>query len=213
MKFDSVIFDMDGVIVDVRNSYREAIRQTASFFLKRKVKKEEVDKIKKQVGMNNDWDATYALINNKNIPYNEVVDYFQLKYLGNGNTRGLILKEKLLISRIQLKRLKTKYRKLGIATGRPKKEALFVIKNFNLQIFFPPEYIVALEDTAREKPSPVPLLEAKKRMRVSNPVYVGDTINDIIAAKKADMPCIFIGKEKLGDIQITNIKELEKILS
>jgi len=35
-KYDGLIFDMDGVLVDVSQSYREAIRQTAGYFLKRK---------------------------------------------------------------------------------------------------------------------------------------------------------------------------------
>ena len=61
--YDALLFDMDGVLVDVTQSYRKAIQQTAQYFLKRKVDMFEVNEIKKKVGMNNDWDATYALIN------------------------------------------------------------------------------------------------------------------------------------------------------
>ena len=35
--YDGLIFDMDGVLVDVSKSYREAIRQTTSYFLKRSI--------------------------------------------------------------------------------------------------------------------------------------------------------------------------------
>ena len=62
-KYDGLIFDMDGVIVDVSRSYREAIRQTAGYFLKRNVLMSEVGEIKNKPGMNNDWDAPYSLIN------------------------------------------------------------------------------------------------------------------------------------------------------
>jgi len=36
-KYDGLIFDMDGILVDVSKSYRETIRQTAGYFLKRNV--------------------------------------------------------------------------------------------------------------------------------------------------------------------------------
>lgn len=212
MKNDGIIFDMDGVLVDVSQSYREVIRLTAGYFLKRKVNKEEVDAVKKLPGMNNDWDATYALINDRNIPYKRVMDYFQLIYLGSDSREGLIKKEKLLIPKIKLQQLKIKYGKVGIATGRPRKEALLAVDNFNLKKIFSSENIVALEDASKEKPDPEPLLEIKKRMKVKNPVYIGDTINDVIAAKGAKMPCIFIGTEKLGDIQIANVNDLMEVL-
>ena len=75
--YDALLFDMDGVLVDVTRSYRKAIQQTAGYFLKRKITLLEVEKIKSQVGMNNDWDATYALIGNSSIPYNDVKSLFQ----------------------------------------------------------------------------------------------------------------------------------------
>ena len=102
-KYDGLIFDMDGVIVDVYRSYREAIRQTASYFLKRNVSMSEVDEIKNKAGMNNDWDATYSLINNPTVIYESVKNYFQKIYLGS-----LIDNEKLLISNQKLQQLKSK---------------------------------------------------------------------------------------------------------
>lgn len=212
MKIDGIIFDMDGVLVDIGKSYREAIRQTASYFLGRKVEKKEVDNIKCKIGMNNDWDATYALINIRNISYNDVKDYFQSKYLGDGKVSGLMSKEKLLISRDKLKRLKNKYRKFGIATGRSRQETLIALRNFNLGKFFPEKNIIAMEDTKEGKPSPAPLLLAKKRMRVSNPIYIGDTISDVVAAQQANIFCVYIGKEKLGDMQIDNVNNLQDVL-
>ena len=120
-KYDGLIFDMDGILVDVSRSYREAIRRTAGYFLKRNVLMTEVDQIKNKVGMNNDWDATYALINKPALSYELVKSYFQKLYLGDDKNIGLINNEKLLISKQELQLLKNKYKKLGIATGRPKK--------------------------------------------------------------------------------------------
>ena len=57
-----VIFDVDGVIVDVSQSYHYAIKYTAERFLKREVPLEEALKIKFTKGINNDWLATLEVI-------------------------------------------------------------------------------------------------------------------------------------------------------
>lgn len=252
MKLDSVIFDMDGVLIDVTYSYRVAIRKTTNFFLKQKdlsikATQKDVGEIKDLPGFNNDWDATYALItflskgikkekfakevktlnsiNKQAKEYKEIKDIFQTFYLGDFLFKkiekreppifvmqGLILAEKCLVSKKILEALINKDLKLGIATGRPREEALFAIKRFNLQEFFPENYIVALGDTIKEKPDPDPIIEVKKRMQVQNPIYIGDTISDVISAKKAKMPCIFIGSKKLGDVQISDVNSLKEIL-
>lgn len=210
MKFDGVIFDMDGVIVDVSKSYREAIRQTAAYFLKREVKKEEVDRIKSKIGMNNDWETTYALINDKNISFSKVKNYFQLKYLGNGKMTGLIIKEKLLIPKFQFKKLRIKFGKLGIATGRPKEEAQFVIRNNRLEGIF--DCIVALEDVKKGKPFPDSIIKVIDLLKLKSTVYIGDSPSDVCAAEAAGIPSIYIGKEKFGTIQFPEVSAVIKYL-
>lgn len=240
MKIDSVIFDMDGVLVDVSRSYRIAIEKTVNYLLEKRnlpvrITQKDVAAIKKMPGYNNDWDASYALYisvvnisparERKNILYKEVKDIFQTFYLGSKQfkktekreaplniLKGLIWRERRLISQKTLDTLLSMNMKLGIVTGRPRKEALFAIDNLKLQEFFAKENIVALEDAAKEKPDPEPLLEIIKRMKIRYPVYIGDSVNDVIAAKGAKMPCIFIGKEKLGDRQITNVNDLMEVL-
>lgn len=204
--YDGLIFDMDGILVDVSLSYRQAIKKTASFFLNRKVSFKEINEIKNIVGMNNDWDATYALINNKNIPYDKVKKYFQTLYLGTKTKKGLIDNEKLFITKKQLEQLKNKYKKIGIATGRPKKEALYVIKKNNLAKTF--DCLIALEDVKNGKPEPDSINKVIKMLDLKNTVYIGDSPSDIIAAKAANIPSIFVGNQKIGTIQFKSIKEV-----
>jgi len=208
--FDGLIFDIDGILADVSQSYREAIRQTVSFFLKREVKKEEVNEIKNRVGMNNDWDATYTLINNKDIPYEKVKAYFQKLYLGNRKGEGLIDNEPLLISRTILKRMKTKYKKMAIATGRPRNEALYFIKKNKLDGTF--DCIVALEDVTNGKPAPDMLLSVIDKMELKNTVYIGDSPSDVIASEKAGIPCIYVGKQKIGSMRFSSVLQVIKYL-
>lgn len=206
MIFDGLIFDMDGILVDVSKSYRETIRQTAQFFLKREVKMDEVTEIKNKIGMNNDWDASYSLIANPTLSYKRVKSYFQSLYLGYSNKKGLIDNEKLLISKTNLELLKTKYKKLGIATGRPKKEANYVIKKNKLQGLF--DYIVALEDVKNGKPAPDMLLAVIKKLKLTNTVYIGDSPSDVIASENAGIPSIYVGKQKIGSLRFKSLLQV-----
>lgn len=204
-KYDGLIFDMDGIIVDVSRSYREAIRQTAGYFLKRNVSVSEVNEIKNKPRMNNDWDATYALINKPAVDFKSVKAYFQKIYLSR-----LINNEKLFISKQKLRLLKNKYKKLGIATGRPKKEAEYVIKKNRLEKIF--DCIIALEDVANSKPSPDSLLAVIIKLRLKRTVYIGDSPSDVLAAEKARIPSIYIGKQNIGTINFQTILKVIQYL-
>ncbi len=209
-KYDGLIFDMDGILVDVSESYREAIRQTASCFLNRKIQMSEVNEIKNKIGMNNDWDATYALINKSVISYESVKSYFQTLYLGDGKNIGLIDNEKLLISKQKLQLLKNKYKKLGIATGRPKKEAEYVIKKNSLEEIF--DCIISLEDVTNGKPSPDSLLAVIEKLDLKQTVYIGDSPSDVLAATKANISSIYVGKQNIGTIRFRSLLQVIRYL-
>jgi HAD superfamily hydrolase (TIGR01549 family) len=87
---------------------------------------------------------------------------------------------------------------LGIATSRPRVEALMALRQHGLARFFAEDLVVCAADTPFEKPHPAPLLELVRRLECRQPVYVGDTINDAIAADAAGMPFIHIGAEPLA---------------
>lgn len=252
MNCDGIIFDMDGVLIDVTKSGRIAIKKTVNFYLKQKgikikTTKQDVNAIKLIPGFNNDWDATFALIDllekgvnrrdfvkwaktlspsvKQGLKYILIRDIWQTFYLGSEefertekresffeNTKPLRFNEKLLITIDLLKQLSKKKIKLAIATSRPKQEAIFALKQFGLEGFFPEEYLVGQEDSKREKPFPDPLIEAIKRIVVKKPIFVGDTINDCLAAKAAKIPCVYIGKEQLDDYQIKNVNQLMEVI-
>ena len=68
-----IVFDMDGVIIDVSRSYREAVRMAARLFFKDAASwknlpdplfsLEELARVKQSGGLNNDWDLTFLIIN------------------------------------------------------------------------------------------------------------------------------------------------------
>ena len=208
--YDALLFDMDGVLVDVTKSYRKAIQQTAGYFLKREVKISEVNEIKKKVGMNNDWDATYALISDKTIPYGKVKGIFQKIYWWDKGANGLINNEQLLISKDQLLQLKEEYIQLGIATGRPKKEAEYVLNKYKIRELF--NVVVTMEDTKRVKPFPDPIQKAMKMLKTKNTIYIGDSPSDVAAATAAKIPSIYIGDQNIGTIRFQTVSQIIKYL-
>lgn len=209
-KYNALLFDMDGVLVDVNKSYRAAIRKTARYFMDREVSVDEVNSVKQRVGMNNDWDATYALIGNKNIPYEKVKDYFQKIYLGDGKNTGLINEETLLISKGQLTKLKKKYKKMGIVTGRPKDEAQYVINRFDLGKLF--DVLITKDDTLREKPFADPIIKAMQMIQCKRPVYIGDSPSDVVASGLAGIPSLYIGNNMDATKQFKSMLEIYSYL-
>src|SRR4051794_34522117 len=89
-----VVFDMDGVLVDVSESYRETIQRTVQHFTAKAVTRDDIQEWKNRGGWNDDWALSTAMIRDKgaNVDYNEVVNYFQSIFHGDGSD-GLILRE------------------------------------------------------------------------------------------------------------------------
>lgn len=179
-----LLFDMDGVLVDVSASYDAAIARTVGHFVGCPAKAAEIRALRLATGFNNDWDLTAALLASKGRPASrrEIMDVFQHIYFGScGN--GLILKERALVPKTLLARL-CRRRPLGIVTGRPRSEALLTLKRLDLDRFF--STLVAAEDTAgRPKPDPRGIRLALKRLGAGRAAYFGDIPDDMAAARAA----------------------------
>ncbi len=191
---DSVLFDIDGTLVDVSRSYNEAIRLAAEKLSGKRASMRLVREVKSCVGMNNDWDATIEVLRRMGTKASrqQVVPIFQGIYFGEGG-EGLIRKEKLLVGRELLRKIKTP---VGIVTGRPRAEAGIAMRLLGLPKNTP---LVAMEDTKKGKPDPAPLLLAKKRMGTRLPLYIGDSPDDLSAAQAAGFAFVAIGKGKKKD--------------
>ncbi len=182
-ELQAILFDMDGVLVDVSQSYRLAIKKTAEFFVHQPVTMNEIAALKNQGGYNNDWDLTMAIIRQHGVDADreKVVDRFQTFYVGK-HFDGLIRNEKWLLKKNNLELLQKNFT-LGIVTGRPKAEAVYVIRRNGVESFFP--VLVCMEDTPKGKPDPAGILLAMEQLQIIRAVYLGDTVDDMKAATAA----------------------------
>ena len=186
---DVLVFDMDGVLVEVTESYREAIRETVKHFTGELVSHDLIQDFKNAGGWNNDWLLSQRLIadRGKNVDYAEVVEYFNAVFLGQ-NGDGLIRKEKWLPNPGLLGRLREKA-KLAIFTGRAKYEADATLNRHAPDIIFEP--LVTDDSVPNPKPAPDGLQLIQSQYPNRNIWYLGDTVDDARSAQGAGVP--FIG--------------------
>ncbi len=187
----ALVFDMDGVLVDARNSYRAAIKETFEKLSGKPVTQKEIQDAKNLGGLNNDWDLTKYLLNKAgyDIPYEKITEIFQEIYWNNG--KGLINNETPLFNKELLKELSKEYQ-LSVYTGRLRQEALYALERFNAdELFYP---IITSDDipTGKGKPDSLGLNLMKDLTYASEYYYFGDTKDDITAAKNAGYKAIGI---------------------
>ena len=185
-----LIFDMDGVLVDVTESYRETIAATVEHFTGARPTNDQIQQFKNQGGFNDDWQLSHYIIGGVgfDVPFDEMKAYFQELFLGTNGTGGLILREKWIARPGVLEKLAEQFR-LAVFTGRPREEADITLKRFAPNLTFDP--IMAMEDVAQKKPAPDGLLRIAAEHPDAKLIYVGDSIDDARSARAAKVP--FIG--------------------
>src|SRR5229473_558805 len=82
-----LIFDMDGVLVDVSESYRQTIQQTVEHFTGKSITREDIQEWKNRGGWNDDWALSTAMIRSQGVDarHDAVVEYFQSIFHGSGS--------------------------------------------------------------------------------------------------------------------------------
>jgi len=179
----AILFDMDGVIADVSQSYRRAIIETAAAFGV-EVTMADIAAMKAKGDANNDWVVTRRLIEAKGVPCSleDVTARFEALYQGVNGTPGLRNSERLLIPRADLAAIGARYR-LGVVTGRPRRDAERFLAENDLAGLF--QVVVCMEDTTYLKPNPEPVLLALAKLKTSHAWMIGDTPDDVVASRAA----------------------------
>ncbi len=194
-----VVFDIDGVIRDVGNSYRRALADTVERFTDSAYRPtmDDIDQLKSEGIWNNDWEGSQELVyryfesqgqgrSQVTINYEELVAFFQSRYRGSDPDvwTGYITTEPLLMRSSYLDSLSESDIAWGFFSGATRGSAEYVLqKRLGLQ----DPVLIAMED-APGKPDPsglfvvVEMLAEEANIPV---IYVGDTVADMYTVFKA----------------------------
>lgn len=197
-----VVFDIDGVVRDVGESYRRAIADTVERFTAGAYRpaQADIDHLKSEGVWNNDWEASQELIyryfeahqqprTSLALDYQAIVAFFQSRYRGSDpqNWTGYICDEPLLLQPSYLEQLSASGIAWGFFSGATRASATYVLRRLGLHS----PVLIAME-VAPGKPDPTGLLatvnqlEQQQQIDASTPVlYVGDTVADIYTVQQA----------------------------
>jgi HAD superfamily phosphatase len=193
-KSQVIIFDMDGVLVDVSESYRETIVKTVEHFTGRRITRESIQDYKNAGGWNNDWALSQKICADLGVEvqYQAIVDHFNDLFL----KQGMIHRERWLPKNGFFENLCGRF-DLAIFTGRNQEEVGVTLRREACHDRFC--MIVSSDDVVNGKPDPEGLLKIAAQHPGKQLLYVGDTVDDARSARAANVPFLgVVGPETPG---------------
>jgi len=175
---EALLLDMDGVLVDATDSYDATILAVAAE-LGVSATRADVHRVRRAGGANDDVELLARLCGGST-PYAELERRFERRYWGPDGD-GLCAEERALVPRATLARLAARL-PLAIVTGRPRRDALRFLDAHGLRPLF--TTLVCSEDAPR-KPDPAPVQLALTRLGCARAWMLGDTVDDVRAARAA----------------------------
>jgi HAD superfamily phosphatase len=191
-KFDPeiLIFDVDGVLVDVRETYWKSGIQTVEKLTGKKATWAELYKWKEQPGNNDDWQMVSRWATARGVPttYEEARVAFQPFYWGTNGKPGNVAREKLLVTPRLIARWAST-RELNLFTGRTRQEFAYTFDKWPAAKCF--RTVITMDD-AKKKPSPEGLQMILSGRDPKIALYLGDNIDDALAAESAGVNFVAI---------------------
>lgn len=196
-----ILFDLDGVLFNTKKNMEHSWND-----------------VKKKFGINVNFKFYFNQIG---IPFNQILKKLHIDK--NKKKIELFYKKKSIFYnrfvkiypnvKTTLEYLKNKKYKIGIVTSKDKFRTAKLIKSYKLEF----SVVICPSKKLRGKPFPDPINKALKNVKVKhqNAFYVGDTENDLLAAKKSFVKFIYAsygyGKlKKKGLLSIKKFSELKK---
>src|SRR5271169_1954124 len=126
-----LIFDVDGVLVDVRATYWRSALETVRYLTGKRVTYAELHRWKSKPGYNDDWKMTadWATSVGRPTTYEQAREAFIKIYWGTSRKLGNVRNERLLVSPRQIAAWAKRY-EVNLFTGRNRKEFTFTFKKW-----------------------------------------------------------------------------------
>jgi len=212
MRIDLIVFDFDGTLFDTSKDLTEAIN-----FALNKVGLPPISR-KKVWSFTGDGTALLVkrVLDKKssqlyNTIFNHFIGYYSSHY---ANYTKPIEGAKTLLEKLREK-------KMVILSNKYKKFINRILYKFNMYKYFSAVY--GKESFNKSKPDPLPLLYIMNQAKVINKktIFVGDSLNDVLISKKANVKCFIIPSgvtpiEKIKELKpfrmLKSIKELENFV-
>jgi len=209
-RYKNLIFDLDGTLIDSSGGVVEAV----NYSLRKMGEPEQSPEIiKTYIG----YPLTQMYPNFTDKPVKELCHHFQIK------ASETVVRSTYMLPGVEetLDILQKQNYKMAIATTKIRNHVIGIAKMFDWMDKF--HAFVGGNEVDHVKPAPDAFLEAMKRMNVEaeDSIVIGDTVNDIFAAKAIPLQVIAVespygGQEKTAsanpDYNIKSIAELPKLL-
>lgn len=196
-KPEILIFDVDGVLVDVRGTYWRSALETVRYLTGKRVTYAELHKWKSKPGFNDDWSVVAAWVTalGKPLSYDEARVAFERFYWGSDGKPGNVRNEKILVSPQQIEKWAQRF-ELNLFTGRTRQEFSYTFDRWPATKYF--RTIITMDD-APKKPRPDGLQIILAGRNPATAVYLGDNIDDALAAHEAGVPFLaIIARDEYG---------------
>ena len=186
-----LIFDVDGVLVDVRGTYWRSALETVRHLSGRRVTYADLHRWKAKPGYNDDWRMTADWVTSLGTPttYEQAQSAFNRFYWGAAGKPGNVLNEKLLITPRQIEKWAGGY-ELNLFTGRSRREFSFTFDRWPATKHF--RTVITMDDVTRIKPHTEGLHKILAGRDPTTALYLGDNVDDALAARDAGVPFMAI---------------------
>jgi HAD superfamily phosphatase len=182
-----LIFDVDGVLVDVRDTYWRSAIETIGRLTGKRVTHAELHRWKSQPGNNDDWQmvANWATALGRPTTYAEAREAFGEFYWGSKAQPGNVRREQIIVTPAQIARWAARF-ELNLFTGRNRREFAYTFARWPGTTYF--KKVITMDDVVKMKPHPEGLYNILGKRDPASALYLGDNIDDALAARDARVP-------------------------
>lgn len=199
LKPDLLCLDVDGTLIDVRESFDAAVIATVTHFTGSAPERSDILELRAAGGFNDDFQLSAELVRRRGVgvDLDALKDMFRTFYFGDDTQAGANQRERLLIKPALWAAWKQRVAagdlKMALVTGRDRRE---MAPGLALLDYPADQPVYTIDDVAVGKPDPEGILAAAARTGAANLWMVGDNLDDIRAAVAAGAVAIGVGENR-----------------